>query len=446
MSILKDVVIFINKRIMGNEKIAIFLTKVLPSFKLIFGKEYARIIESGSFRESPDTKKLFLIVNSVIKNTAYYKENALGEIKDVLIFEEKLKPFDKEVLRNDFENLISDNYYKKNYDIMTTGGTSGAPTRFYVPKNRFKKEYAFYHKIWGGLGYKQHLRAVLRNERLPKDKIYKINPITKELIFDGFKNNESYYQKIYASLLKFEIEYIQGYPSSIYNFVVYLKNKNLSLSFIKGVFLSSEVFLKHQRKLLVDDLKLPVLSIYGHSEKLILAVDFKGKNEYQIIEEYGYLELVDEKGEVIKEVGKLGEIVGTTFDNYGMPLLRYRTGDYSSYLQYEKGMPRVLNGIQGRWEEMKIYNEDNSFVTPTALNLHDELYNYIDGLQYFQGKKGELEIRIIPNDKFNSLIETKLLNHFKERMASNTLIKMVKVNELIKKKNGKFLLLETLVN
>ena len=441
MSILKDLVFYINKRIMANDKIAIFFTKVFPSFKLMFGKEYTRIVESGRFRENPDTRKLFLIVNSVLKSTAYYKDKVLGDIKDVLAFEEKLKPFDKEVLRNYFERLISDNY-----DVMTTGGTSGAPTRFYVPKNRFKKEYAFYHKIWGVLGYKEHLRAVLRNEKLAKNKYYKINPITRELIFDGFRNNDDYYHKIYTNLLKFGIEYIQGYPSSIYSFFVYVKKEKLDISFIKGVFLSSEVFLKHQRKLLIDNLKLPVISVYGHSEKLVLAVDFSGKNEYQVIEEYGYLELLNEKGEVIKETGKLGEIVGTTFDNYGMPLLRYKTGDYSSYLQHENGNARILNGIQGRWEEMKIYNKDNSFVTPTALNLHDELYDYIDGLQYFQGKKGELEIRIIPNEKFNNLIETKLLNHFKERMASNTLINMIKVNELTKKKNGKFLLLETLVN
>ena len=204
--------------------------------------------------------------------------------------------------------------------------------------------------------------------------------------------------------MKFNVHYIQGYPSSIHSFFQYLYKKRRDLSFVKGIFLSSEIFLEHQRKLIKTTLNLPVISVYGHSEKLVLAVDFEGNNEYQVIEDYGYLELIDEKGNTIKEENKLGEIVGTTFSNYGMPLIRYRTGDYSSYKQYIKGKPRILNGIQGRWQEMKIYNKDGSFITPTALNLHDDLYNYIEGIQYNQKEMGSLQIKIIPNNDFNDKI------------------------------------------
>lgn len=83
-------------------------------------------------------------------------------------------------------------------------------------------------------------------------------------------------------------------------------------------------------------------------------------------------------------------MVGTTFDNLGQPLIRYKTGDFSSYLEYNTSGKKILNGIEGRWYDMKIYNEDNTFVTPTALNLHDQLYTHIEGLQYYQKHKGNL--------------------------------------------------------
>ncbi len=258
------------------------------------------------------------------------------------------------------------------------------------------------------------------------------------MLFDGFRNNDAYYKIVYQTLLKFKIKYLQGYPSSIYNFFLFLNKKNLNVKFIKGVFLSSEIFLEHQRQLLINQLNLPILSVYGHSEKLILAVDFKGNNTYQVIEEYGYLELLDENNNVIIEVGKLGEITGTSFDNFGMPLIRYKTGDYSSYLQYEDGKPRLLNGIQGRWQEMKIYNSDGSFVTPTALNLHDELYNYINGLQYIQKEKGKLIVNLVPNNRFNDAIKSRFLNHFQQRMAPDSTINIVEVKELHKKVTGSF--------
>ncbi|PCI07037.1 MAG: CoF synthetase [Flavobacteriaceae bacterium] len=430
----------------NNFLISYFLFKISPPFWVLFGTKYREIYKSLAFTTNVQLNNLLKIANYGIQKTKFYKDSKTSRLKSITEFEETFTTISKENLNNSFNEFKSQNFSLSKYDLMTTGGTSGAPTKFFVPKDRYKKEFAIYHKIWSSLGYKKELRGVLRNEKLPIQKIYKLNPVTKELIFDGFRNNDNYYQQIYESLIKFKVYYIQGYPSSVFNFFVYVKTANLDTSFIKGIFLSSEIFLKHQRKLLKEDLSLPIISVYGHSEKLVLAVDFKGNNEYQVIEEYGYLELLDQRGNVIREKGVLGEIVGTTFDNYGMPLIRYRTGDFSSYLQYKSGTNRVLDGIQGRWQEMKIFNYDGSFVTPTALNLHDDLYNCINGLQYFQSKKGKLEVRIIPNKNYNEIVENKFLSHFKDRMAPDSLISIIKVDELKKRKNGKFILLESQIN
>lgn len=207
--------------------------------------------------------------------------------------------------------------------------------------------------------------------------------------------------------------------------------------------MSSEVFLEYQRKFLVQELKLPVISVYGHSEKLALAVDFKGDNLYTIIEDYGYIELIDEHNNTIKKEGLMGEIVATTFDNIGMPLIRYKTGDYSSYYKYSETESRILKGIQGRWNEMKIYNKDGSFITPTALNLHDELNKCVDGLQYIQNEKGILLIHIIINQFYDHKVEKALYKHFKDRMASDAIITIEIVKTLKNKPNGKFLILES---
>ena len=208
-------------------------------------------------------------------------------------------------------------------------------------------------------------------------------------------------------------------------------------------FLSSEKYLDYQIDILKNRLNLPVISVYGHSEKLVLAVDFNGDGAYTVINDYGYLELVNAKNQVIKDTFEIGEIVATTYDNFGQPLLRYRTGDYSSYLEYNEDKASILNGIEGRWHEMKIYNADNSYVTPAALNLHDEVYLFIEGLQYYQSKKGKLEVRIIPGKGFNDKIKSKILSHYKERLSSSTDVVIKLVKNLTKKNNGKFLLLET---
>ena len=441
---LRDIAIKINNLLARNVFLSKILFKYIPSNNVLFGKRYKQIKES-SLSPNYDTKKLIDLVNHAKDTVPYYMNQEWPVIKDINDFEKHINFINRDHILNNLSEFKSENFEVSEYEKMTTGGTSGRPAVFFVPKNRYIKEYAFFHGIWQKLGYRNQLKGVTRNERLPEKQDYKIKIITKEIVFDGFRNDPEYYKKIYSHIKKFNIEYIQGYPSSVYNFLLYIHNNKLSTSFLKGIFLSSEVFLDHQRNLIVNTLKIPVISVYGHSEKLILAVDFNGDDKYEVIDNYGYLELIDEEGNVIKELDKVGEIVGTTIDNYGMPLIRFRTGDYSSYAIYNKSGRRVLNGIQGRWEEMKIYITENSFVTPTALNLHSELYCSIDGLQYFQEQIGELEVKIIPNKDYSSAVEEKLLKHYTERVP-NTKIKISKVERLKKRENGKFLILESKVS
>ncbi len=160
----------------------------------------------------------------------------------------------------------------------------------------------------------------------------------------------------------------------------------------------------------------------------------------KVIEE----DILSEKNEVINEPGKKGEIVGTTFYNKGMPLIRYKTGDFAEYIDVDcdnAQNTRTLKYIQGRWSGDKIYNADGSFVTTTALNLHDDIYKTINGIQYVQKIEGELEVDIVPNQLFTEYYEKKIIDIYKKRLSSDTKIIIKKVKALKKQKNGKFLLL-----
>jgi phenylacetate-CoA ligase len=222
MIAIKDIFYFINKKIMGSNFVAHMVLLIIPPYKYLFGKQYNQFYKAIVFKGGIRKDKLLCIAHSVRATTLYYSDISQKEINSLDSFEKAFKPFDKEVMVQYFKNFLSSDFSSINYELMTTGGTSGPASQFYVSKSRYKKEYAFYHKIWSTLGYKGHLRGVIRNEKLDKDKAYKINPITKEVIFDGFRNNEQYYEVIYKTIIKFNIKYLQGYPSSIYNFFLYL--------------------------------------------------------------------------------------------------------------------------------------------------------------------------------------------------------------------------------
>ena len=295
---------------------------------------------------------------------------------------------------------------------MTTGGTTGKPLRMLLPKSRYIKERATLHWVWKKIGFNHHTRVVLRNHKLKSNQIYKINPITKEFVFDGFRLSDEYYLQIYEIIKKNSIKFIHAYPSNAYSFAKFMYNKKLDFSFIIGFISSSENVLEYQKDLIENKMGLEFLTFYGHSEKLILAWYCKYCKCSHVESSYGYFELIDEKGNVIKKEGEIGEIVGTTLDNKEFPLIRYKTDDFAEFVgyrcEYEKRDVLSIKNIKGRWTGSFIVASDGTKTTPTALNLHDDLYLHIDGIQYVQEKIGQLVVLIIKADTFNSSLETKI--------------------------------------
>ena len=279
------------------------------------------------------------------------------------------------------------------------------------------------------------MRGVFRNHHIREDRDYIISPILKEVIFDTFRMNAEYAFRCWNALKKYHIHYIHAYPSSFYLFCKLCVRQNLSLDFIKVAFLASEGVTNEQRSFFKEK-GITIYSFYGHSEKLILAGNRPESRCYQIEENYGYCELVDAKGHVVREQGVLGEMTGTTFSNKLFPLIRYKTGDYSKYADATQ---RCLDEVEGRWDKGKIYKADGTYVNTASLNLHNDIYSHIDGLQYMQEEVGKLIVCIIKNKLYTHVDEQSLLSLYAKIMGSEDAVEIRYVDRLIFQPNGKFL-------
>jgi phenylacetate-CoA ligase len=350
---------------------------------------------------------------------------------------------DKDTVLDSYDAFINPKVDIRAYDTGTTGGTSGKPMRLIVPKTRYVVELATMHEMWSRVGYNFDVKAVIRNHRLPDDVVYMINPITREVIFDGFRLDDDYFEKIYQVISRMAIPFIHAYPSAAYEFSVFLINRAYDTSFIRAFLSGSENVFDYQIDLIEKRLRIRFYNWYGHSEKLILAGYCRESNSYHVEPTYGYFELVDDENRVIRETGIVGEMVGTSFHNPGMPLIRYRTGDFAEYVSNfcpacGRSMT-ILKNIRGRWSGDKIFNSDGSFVTTTALNLHSDLYSMINGIQYIQESKGDLRVLVIKSSEFKDVHEIALLRHFREKLKPDTTVSIECVDRLLRQPNGKFL-------
>ena len=421
--------------------------------RVVFGRGYSnyrRFLDLN--RQTYDNRQVLLdAVNYAIRHVPYYKSRYdCDDLDSLAMFEGRIDFIDKDAILNDYEAFINPSIRKENYDVGATGGTSGKPLSFIAPKRRYVVELATMHSLWNNAGYDFSVRAVMRNHRLPANKDFIVNPITREIIFDGFRLNEAYFDRLYAIIQRKRVRFIHCYPSTAYELALYFRKTGKDVSFLKAFLSGSENIFDYQRALIEDELGIRFYNWYGHSEKLVLAGYCQYTRHYHAEPTYGYFELVDEKGRVIRAPGTVGEIVGTAFHNPGMPLIRYRTGDFAEYVGDRceacgRTLP-VFKDVRGRWSGERIYNADGSFVTTTALNLHNELYQVINGLQYVQSRKGALIVLIIKSPGYTQSHETDLYDHFRGKLEDGTVVVIRYVERLLRKPNGKFVQLISRLN
>lgn len=132
-----------------------------------------------------------------------------------------------------------------------------------------------------------------------------------------------------------------------------------------GIF-GAEPWTESMRRELEEKLHIKAYDIYGLTE--ISGPGVGGECEFQngthIWEDLFYPEIIDPETLEPVEPGEKGELVFTTLDKWGMPMIRYRTRDLTSlnYSKCECGRTAVRMGkILGRSDDMMIIRGVNVF-------------------------------------------------------------------------------------
>ncbi|MHA7865496.1 phenylacetate--CoA ligase family protein [Flagellimonas marinaquae] len=362
--------------------------------------------------------------NSIPFYNRLYEEAGVLDLKiNSLSDIEKVPIIDKDTLRNhlhDFDGALK----------LNTGGSSGSPFTFYVDKNAFAREWAHMHYIWSLKDYKYtDLKVTLRGKDLG-DKNIVYNPVHNEFIINTYKNVSDFKNEIVSLFNKRTIKYIHGYPSAIYNFLNELdpilskEEKKIIRSNLKSCFLGSEYPMPHITKYLSTIWNLDYISWYGHSEMCILAYDQNKTNEYQPFHTYGYTEVVDSK------------LIGTSFHNYDMPLIRYDTGDIVEPTYQENGLIKHFKISQGRNGDY-IIDKNHKQIPLTALifGRHHEVFNFVQFIQISQDSPGVVTFYITTKETDVEKIKNGL-----NLKNVDIDFKICRINIPIKTKAGKTLL------
>ncbi|MFT6984894.1 MAG: phenylacetate-CoA ligase [Psychromonas sp.] len=365
----------------------------------------------------------------------------------------KLPFIDKSFINNNIDDLLLVDKNGSDVDYVTTGGTSGVPLTFYINAGRSQIEYAYLVDGWKRAGFKLgDIKAVLRGRvtgaKNGLNRSY--DPIFNEHYYSNFHMHETDMQSYVSHLQSLKACFLHVYPSSVYQLARYIKKKNVEIRNVKAILAESENVYPEQRKFVESVFNCRYFSSYGHSEKLVAAGECEHSSNYHIWPTYGYLELIDEQGNVITQKGQVGEIVGTGFMNKVMPFIRYRTGDYAEYVgRYCDKCKRnhlIIKDIRGHNVQEHLVAIDNSTISWSAINMHDDTFDDVVKYQFYQDTPGVAVIKVVTNDKFSEIQAQRIVANIGGKLKGRISVSLIVVDDIALTNRGKSVFVDQHIN
>lgn len=214
-----------------------------------------------------------------------------------------------------------------------------------------------------------------------------------------------------------------------------IKNK---IHLRKGI-IGSERWGEKMRNRIANELGVELYDIYGLTEVYGpgIAINCEHNTGMHYFDDFLYFEIIDPKtGEVLPD-GEMGELVITTLQKEGAPLIRYRTHDLTKIIPGTcpcgRSYPRI-DVILGRTDDMVKVKGVNIF--PGQI---DDLLKEVNGasseyqvfIEHADGKDRMtvfVETELVDNER--AAFETSLKEHFKSRIGLGIVPKAVAIGDL----------------
>jgi phenylacetate-CoA ligase len=425
-----------------------------------YGSEYARFQKEAALVETWDLETIRRYQVQALRESLIAASNAplyarrfakAGVKPDQFESLEQLAEYPfltKQDLLEHREELVNPEIHAKQRLYITTGGSSGVPVGFYLQRGISRpKEQAYLEAQWSRRGYRVGDRvAVIRGgvtSNKARGRISSYDATRDWLILSSYHLTAQRLPEYVAALNRFRPQHLHAYPSAALLLARGLEQTGLKLDFrLTSVLCGSEKLTADSQEYLERILGTRVFHWYGHSERVVLAGQGRQSDHLHFWPTYGFVEFAtpDENGH--------REIIGTSFHNHAMPLVRYRTGDYARFSnQPENELPGMteIAAVVGRDYEFLV-SATGRQISLTAINMHDRIFDSLLAVQFAQEKPGDVEFRYQPGPQWQSSRLEPIRTGLLHKLGDDFTLTLKEVPEVEKTAAGKHKWLVTKLN
>ena len=397
--------------------------------------DIALILNSSSIGEAAvrREKNLNAILQHAVASTEFYKSKyGCKSLTDFPVI-------NKSLVRTSFKSFISHKFKESDLVPVVTSGSTGTPFKVYHDRNKKLRNSAdaiyfahlagyalgnriIYLKIWVKDKMKSPFHFWMENT-IPVD-VIKLDDTQIAGLLDTLEHDTSTFMIVgYASALDLVCKYLER------------NYKGAVKTHVKSVIAISETLNDHTKESFHKYFRVPAISRYSNLENGIIAQQERAGSGTYIVNTASYVvEILKMDSDEQAEPGHLGRIVVTDLFNYGMPMIRYDTGDIGTLSADTTAEKTYLSTVEGRKIDL-LYDTKGNLVS--SYLVYKNMWQYTEIAQYQLVQEGRKEYTLKINADGPFTKEDRIIQEFKLYLGDDAIIRVEYVSEIPLLSSGK---------
>ena len=408
---------------------------------------YSFLIELESRQHSNETEvkrnqeqELRGLIQYAVEKSPFYKEfykgidmSKIQTIKDL----KKLPVLDKEILQQHIDSIYT--ISESAAVVSHVSSNPGIPLKFLFTKEDIQKREAFldfFKKQHGALNLEMKRASFSSRRLIPQHQQNKVfwrdNHYIKQRVYSSFYCTEENAAAFVADLEKYKPDFIDGLPSAIYEIAKFINKNNIILSFKPvAIFPVAEILSPHYRGEIEKAFECPLREQYTSPEGAPFITEcIKGRMHYNL--NSGVIETNEE-----------GEMIVTSFNTYGTPLIRYNIGDQAQLPKTEElcecgSVHPVFEKIYARTSEYLQSKSKGKLTSVYFSAIGKNFPTAIQKMQFIQNSADTIEIFIEGTDSYTNAITEAIHEMMKYMFGEDMTIHIRIVEQIPNLSNKKF--------
>ena len=437
---------WVQEWIIAGRSIARSVAREGPAFRRLNAELERSQWLSGDALRSFEVEHLRATIQAAATDVPYYRklfEQLEIQVDDMRLPEDlaRLPVLTKNDIRTAGESMVSEN--RRGLRVSgSTSGTTGTPIWLHQDLESINREHAFIWRqlVWAGMKPGDR-RVWLRGDMIvPADQksgeFWRLNRADHMLMMSSFHLSDASARSYIEAIEEYDPVVIQAYPSSITFLAAWMENNQAKYrgKALRGVVTSSETMNAESQALVSRAFGCKVFDWYGLAER-VAAIGTCDHGRYHVVCDYAHAEFLP------AEDG-LHEIIGTGYNNFTMPLIRYRCGDLVRLAPTGEacGCGRsfpLVEEIIGRADDAIKLPDGRQIAACLAGNVFRGVPGILQG-QIRQDTRERLDLYVVPTPAFSPASIAKLCANAELRIGHAMSIEVHTVDELPRTHRGKF--------